>query len=159
MNIKKVDLRKITFGMTSAIITGIAAIGTLFANPNGKMLVIPSLLIFAIADNIADTFSMHMYQDAELLKDKQVWVSTIFNYCARLFVSLIFILILVLFPTYLASILCIIFGLLLLTGVSYIIAKRKKSNPLLMIVEHVGLAVLVLALSTLFGNVIRSQIH
>jgi VIT1/CCC1 family predicted Fe2+/Mn2+ transporter len=159
MDIKKLDLRKVTFGMTSAIITGIAAVGTLFENPNGKMLVIPSLLIFAIADNIADTFGMHIYQDSELLKEKQVWMGTLFNYCARLTVSSLFIAILLVFPTNLASILCIVIGLFLLTIISYIIAQRRQINPVFMILEHVGLAIAVLALSTIAGNVIRSQIH
>ncbi|MCX6730552.1 MAG: hypothetical protein NTZ55_01770 [Candidatus Roizmanbacteria bacterium] len=159
MNIKKVDLRKITFGMTSAIVTGIAAVGTLFANPNGKMLVIPSLLIFAIADNIADTFGMHIYQDSELLKEKQVWMGTLFNYCARLAVSLLFIAILLIFPTVTAAIVCVVIGLFLLTLISYIIAKRRKTNPVFMIVEHVGLAIAVLTLSSIAGNIIRSQIR
>jgi len=156
---KKLDLRKITFGMTSAIVTGIAAIGTLFSNPNGKTLVITSLLIIAVADNIADTFSIHMYQDSELLKEKQVWIRTILNYCVRLFMSLLFIVILFILPTYLASIICIIIGLLLLAGISYIIAKRRKTRPFYMIIEHVGLAIVVLALSMVLGNFIRSQIH
>ena len=156
---QKLDLRKITFGMTSAIVTGIAAVGTLFANPNGKMLVIPSLLIFAIADNVADTFGIHMYQDSELLKNKHVWAGTIFNYSIRLFISLLFIGILLIFPTYVASILCIVIGLFLLMLVSYIIAKQRKTSPLLMIVEHVGLAIIVLTISTIVGSIIRSQIH
>lgn len=159
MNIAKVDLRKITFGITSAVITGIAAIGTLFANPNGKMLVIPSLLIFAVADNIADTFGMHIYQDSELLKENQVWTGTFFNYCARLVVSLLFIGILLIFPTNIASLLCVVIGLFLLTLISYIIAKQRRANPLFMIGEHVGLAIAVLTLSTIAGNIIRSQIH
>ena len=156
---KHIDLRKITFGMTSAIISGIAAVGTLFANPGAKSLIIPSLLIFAIADNIADSFGIHMYQDSELLKNKQVWVGTLFNYLARLLISLLFIGILLIFPPVLASILCIIVGLILLTLVSYLIAQRRKSNPWMMIMEHVGLALVVLILSTTVGSLIRSQIH
>lgn len=156
---KHIDLRKITFGMTSAVVTGIAAVGTLFSNPNGKMLVIPSLLVFALADNIADTFGIHMYQDSEHLKHKQVWTGTIINYCVRLLVSLLFISILFIFPAYLASILCILIGLFLLTAISYIIAKQRSVNPLLMIAEHVGLAIIVLILSAVVGAIIRSQIH
>ena len=156
---KNLDLRKISFGMTSAIISGIAVIGTLFSNPNGKMLVIPSLLVFAVADNIVDTFGIHIYQDSELMKEKQVWVRTIFNYCTRLVVSLIFIFILFVFPTYIASIMCIIIGLVLLVVISYFIAKKKGTNPYLMIGEHVALAVLVLILSSVLGGAIRSQIH
>lgn len=156
---KQIDLRKITFGITSAIITGIASVGTLFANPGGKTLIIPSLLVFAIADNIADTFGIHIYQDSELLKEKQVWTGTFFNYFARLLISLLFIIILLIFPTYLASIFCIIIGLSLLTGISYVIAKQRKISPLSMIIEHLTLAVVVLALSTLLGSIIRSQIH
>jgi VIT1/CCC1 family predicted Fe2+/Mn2+ transporter len=155
----KLDLRKITFGMTSAIITGIASVGTLISNPNGKMIVIPSLLVFAFADNIADTFGIHMYQDSELLKDKQVWLGTFFNYFVRLFISLLFILILIVFPTPIASLLCIAISFFLLILISYYIAKQRKTNPLLMIAEHVGLAVIVLVLSAVFGTFIRSQIH
>jgi len=145
--------------MTSAIIAGIAAVGTLFANPSGKIFVIPSLLIFAIADNIADTFGMHMYQDAELMKEKQVWLSTFFNYSARLATSFIFIGILLIFPPLVASILCIAVGLLLLTLISYAIAKKKKVNPLLMVAEHVGLATGVLILSAVVGDIIRTTIQ
>ena len=145
--------------MTSAVVSGIAAVGTLFANPSGKMFVITSILIFAIADNIADTFGMHMYQDAELLKGKQVWLSTAFNYGARFITSLVFIAILFIFPPFLASVICIAVGLLLLTIISYAIARQKKADPILMIIEHVGLAIGVLILSTIAGNIIRSQLR
>ncbi len=145
--------------MTSAVITGIAALGTLFSNPQAKMFVISSLLIFAVADNIADTFGMHVYQDSELIKEKQVWIGTLFNYVTRLIISLTFIAILLLFPTNIASVLCIGIGIILLTVMSYLIAKRRKSNPVFMIAEHVGLAIVVLLLSSVVGNLIRSQIH
>ncbi len=145
--------------MTSAIIAGIAALGTLFANPNAKMLVISSLLIFAVADNIADTFGMHMYQDSEMIKDRQVWISTLFNYTVRLIISLFFIGVLLIFPTAIATVLCIGIGLILLTVMSYFIAKRKKSNPLMMIFEHVSLAIAVLILSTFFGSLIHTYIR
>ena len=156
---KKLDLRKITFGMTSAIVAGIATVGTLFFNPNGKTIVITSLLIFAIADNIADTYGIHMHQDSELLKGKQVWMGTILNYFVRLCISLFFVILLLVFPTFLASVLCVIIGLLLLALISYRIAKQRKTNPLMTIIEHVGLAIAVLVLSTVVGSVIRSQIR
>lgn len=152
-------LKKITFGMTSAIISGIAAFGTLIANPEAKTLVITSLLVFAFADNIADTFGMHMYQDSEMIKDRQVWMGTFFNYATRLAASLLFIAILLVFPSNIASVLGITIGFILLTVMSYLIAIRRKSSPLGMIAEHIGLALFVLILSTTLGSFIRSQIQ
>jgi VIT1/CCC1 family predicted Fe2+/Mn2+ transporter len=153
---KSLDLRKITFGMTSAIITGIAIVGALFENPTGKMYAITSLLVFAIADNIADTFGIHMYQDAECMKEKEVWLSTIFNYLARLSVSLFFIGIIIVVPSHLASIVCVVTGFILLIVISYVIALQKKRKPFPMIVEHVALAAAVLFLSSEVGKHLRS---
>jgi len=156
---KRIDLRKISFGTTSAIVTGIALIGTLFFNPGGKIAVISSLLIFAIADNIADTFGIHMYQDSELLKEKQVWTGTIVNYVARLAVSLLYIGILLIAPPFIGALLCIGIGFCLLVGISYFIALRRKTSPFVMIVEHTSLAVFVLLISTVVGNIIRSHLR
>jgi len=63
---------KFSFGSTSAIITNVALIMGLNSAKDAKLAIIGSLLVIALADNVSDSFGIHMYQESEGLSQKRV---------------------------------------------------------------------------------------
>lgn len=146
-----------TFGSTSAIITNLGLIFGLHSQVNAKLSIIGGILVIALADNIADSFGIHIFQEAEKVEKKAVWVSTVLNFISRLIVSLSFALIVVLLPMGTAIICATIWGLLLLSVISYLVAKEESANYFLSIFNHLLTAIVVIILSNLVGDYLLSR--
>lgn len=153
----KFDLTKYSFGGTSAIITNLALIIGLNMTVNAKLNIISGLLIIALADNISDTLGIHIYQESEGIKSVNIWISTLTNFVSRLLVSLGFIFIIVILPLNIATIVSIIYGLLVMSVISYIIAINKKINPFMSVFEHILITTVVILLSKYIGGFIISN--
>ena len=143
---------KFIFGATTATIINLGLIVGFGSGINPKLNIISSILVIALADNLTDSLGIHIYQETQELKLKYVWLSTIFNFLTRLFISIIFILIVLVFPLNIATFYSIILGLLLLSVISYLIAKQRNSNPLIAIAEHLALALIVIISSYYLGH-------
>jgi vacuolar iron transporter family protein len=141
-----------SFGATSAIITNLAIITGLDAVANAKFSILSSLLVIAVADNISDALGIHIHQESEILRTKDVWLSTLTNFSARLAISLVFILLVLLLPLRTAVLCSIVYGFFVLAYVSIVIAREKLSSPSLLIAEHVGIPIAVIAASHFLGN-------
>ena len=143
-----------SFGSTSAILTNMAIIIGMDTASNAKLAIIGSLLVIAVADNISDSLGIHIFQESEGLSQKKVWLQTITNFFSRLVTSIGFILIIATLPLNIAIIFSLIYGLLILSLVSYTIALSKKMNPIYSILEHLFIAVIIILLSRFFGSLI-----
>jgi VIT1/CCC1 family predicted Fe2+/Mn2+ transporter len=150
------NLTKFSFGATSAIVTSLALIVSLSKTANPKLSIIGSLLVIAVADNISDSLGIHVYQESQLLNHKVIRASTFFNFLTRFLVILIFILLVAILPMGYAVIVSIAYGISLLAALSYLIAKGQKVNPYLAILQHLAIAVLVIAVSNFLGEWIMS---
>ena len=148
---------RFSFGSTSAIITNLALMAGLHSEANAKINIMGGILVIAIADNISDSFGIHIYQESENIETREVWISTIFNFISRILVSLNFVALILLLPLNAAIISSIIWGLLLLAAVSYMIAKNEAGNPYLAILTHILIAVVVIFLSNLIGDLLVSR--
>ncbi|MCX5750445.1 MAG: hypothetical protein NT099_02045 [Candidatus Saganbacteria bacterium] len=148
---------RFSFGSTSAIITGLALMAGLHSEPNAKISIIGGILVIALADNISDSFGIHIYQESEKIETREVWTSTIFNFIARLIVSLSFIALLWLLPLNTAIISSLIWGLMLLAMISYMVAKNESANPYLSVLTHLLIAVGVIFLSNLVGDLLINR--
>ncbi len=140
-------LAKFSFGVTSAIVTSLAFIVGLSESINSRFAIIISLSVFAVADNISDSLGLHIFQESDLKKSKAVNVSTFSNFFARFMVVVVFISLVAFLPINYAVILSIIFGISLLSILSYFIAKEQKTNPYKSILEHLAIAILTIAVS------------
>jgi len=143
---------RFSFGATSAIITILGLISGLDTLARPRLTIIAGILVIALADNISDSVGIHVYQESEYINNKEVWISTLTNFLTRLFVSLTFILLIAFLPISLAVLSSMIWGLVLLTAISYTIAKHREVNPYLAIFEHIGIAILVIIASHLIGK-------
>ena len=62
--------RAFTFGGTSAIVTSMGLVIGLQSATAPPPTIVSGLLVIALADNISDSLSIHMYQEAERLDGK-----------------------------------------------------------------------------------------
>lgn len=149
---------RFSFGATAAIITNLSLIAGLRTSGHARLSIIGAMLVIALADNISDSAGIHIYQESECVETKEVWLSTFTNFLTRVLVSLTFIS-LVFFLSINAAVICsIIWGLSLLALMSYFIARDKKIDPYLAILEHLGIATIVIIGSNFVGKLIISRI-
>ena len=150
-NIARPTQTRFSFGATSAIITNLGIITGLDTLAHPKLSIIGALLVIALADNMSDSFGIHIYQESEHLSKKEVWLSTLTNFFARLFVSSTFIVLIILLPIKVAAACSVIWGLLILTVMSYAIARQRKMNPYTAILVHTIVALFVVTASKFIG--------
>jgi len=143
---------KFSFGATSAIITNLGLIVGLNTMAHPKLSIIGGILVIALADNIADSLGIHVFQESECIKQSEVWISTATNFLARFFMSLTFIVLVYLLPMDWAIFSSLIWGLSLLGVLSYSIAKKEGRNPVKAMLEHIIIAAAVIAVSHIVGR-------
>jgi VIT1/CCC1 family predicted Fe2+/Mn2+ transporter len=151
-NRRRLEETKFSFGATSAIITNLGLITGLDTLTHPRLSIIGGILLIALADNISDSFGIHIYQESECIGSKEVWLSTLSNFLTRIFVSLVFIILIAALPIGLAVACSMAWGLTLLAVMSYVIAKDRKVNPFQAIFEHISIAIVVITLSHFVGK-------
>ena len=87
--------RTFTFGGTSAIVTSMGLIIGLQSATAPPPTIVSGLLVIALADNISDSPSIHMYQEADRLEGKGAFRTTLANFVSRLLVALSFVFIVI----------------------------------------------------------------
>jgi vacuolar iron transporter family protein len=151
-------IREFSIGMTAAIVTSMGLIAGLAQGGGTKTSIIAGLLIFAVADNISDSLGIHIYKESEGASRKEITLATLGNFIIRLLLALTFVLIIILLDPHDAFIVASIWGLILLTVLSYEIARIKKSNPMREIIYHLIIAIVVIIGSRFIGSFISSQV-
>jgi VIT1/CCC1 family predicted Fe2+/Mn2+ transporter len=148
-SICRIRQTKFSFGATSAIITNMGIIVGLNSVAHPRTAIVGAILVIAIADNIADSLGIHIYQESECLQSREIWFSTMTNFFARLFLSASFIAFVLALPLSVAIVCSIVWGYVLLSLLSYTIAKARGVNTALSIFEHICIATLVIIASSL----------
>lgn len=146
------DLRALSFGGPAAVVTSMGLIVGLDAATAAKGAVIGSVLIVGIADNLTDSLSVHIYQEAERLPQRKAFRTTVANFFARLVAALSFVAILLAVPMPAALYAALAWGFVLLAALSYLLAKLRGANPFAQIWRHSAMAVLVIATSKAIGT-------
>jgi VIT1/CCC1 family predicted Fe2+/Mn2+ transporter len=118
---------------------------------------IGALLLIAIADNISDTLGIHIYQESEAISN-DIKYTDLTNFVTRLIITLSFVLLLILFPTTSAKIISIFWGTIILSTLTYFISKNKGTNPASEIIKHLFIVFIVIVVSQIIGNFIRSLV-
>lgn len=147
------QIRNFSFGATAAIVTSIGLIIGFDAATATKATILSGLLIVGIADNLTDSLSVHIYQESEQLEPRRAFHATLTNFAARLGLSLSFVFLMVILPLRVAVIASILWGLLLLTGLSYVVARTQKLPVLREIAKHVAVAAVVMFSSKMIGHI------
>jgi VIT1/CCC1 family predicted Fe2+/Mn2+ transporter len=146
-----------SFGLTSGTITTLGLMVGLHAGTHSRLAVLGGILTIAIADAFSDALGIHISEEAEGKHTPlEIWASTIFTFLTKFIIAVSFLIPLLVFPLNNAVIVSIIYGLSLIAFFSFYLAKQEKSNPLPVVFEHLLIAVIVISLTHVLGDWIRT---
>ena len=143
----------ITFGLTSAVIKTLGLMVGLHSGTNSKIVVLAGILTIAIADAFSDALGIHISKEAENSQTtRQIWVATISTFLAKFLFAMTFVVPVLLFTLSTAIVMSLIWGLSILTILSYVIAKSQKKPPWKIVGEHLMIAIVVIGITHWVGD-------
>lgn len=136
------------FGATSGVITTIGLIVGLNAGTHSLAAVLGGIFVIAVADAMSDALGIHLAEEAVPGATTQhVWSATISTFLNKFVFALSFAVPLLLLPLDQAVIASLLWGMLVVTVLSYFLAKAQQASPFMVIAEHLGIAIIVVVLS------------
>jgi len=148
------------FGLTSGIITTLGMMVGLHSATSSRLVVLGGILSIAIADSFSDALGIHVSEEADKnKKEKEIWSATLSTFFSKLVFSSTFIIPIIFFPLSLAIKISIIWGLALISILSYYIAITQKTNFIRVISEHLLIAVAVIAITHNIGDFIQAYFN
>ncbi len=147
----------ISFGFTSGIITTLGLIVGLHSSTRSRMIVIGGIILIAISDALSDAMGIHIAEESEHKhSEREIWESTIATFLSKFFFSMTFVVPVLLFQLTTAIIVCIAWGLFLLTILSVYLAVRQGNKPYRSVLEHLLIAIVVVVITHLVGDWVAS---
>ncbi len=157
-------ISSVSFGVTSGVITALGMIVGLNEATSSKLAVFAGIVIIAIADGLADAAGFHLVEEAELENgipkhnSKEIWMTTFYTFLAVCGFILTFAIPVLLLELKTAIFVDIAWGLILLLILNYYIARFKKEDPVRLILGHISLAIFVVLISYIAGNLIAQWV-
>jgi VIT1/CCC1 family predicted Fe2+/Mn2+ transporter len=140
------------FGATSGVITTIGLIVGLNSGTKSITAVLGGILVIAVADAMSDALGIHLAEEANPnTTHSHVWSATIMTFITKFVFSISFAVPLLLLPLATAVMVSVVWGLLVIVVLSYFLALSQGESPFAIIVEHVGIAILVVIFSHYIG--------
>jgi VIT1/CCC1 family predicted Fe2+/Mn2+ transporter len=147
-------LKRFAFGATAAVLTSMALIVGLGSASSGKASIVAGLLIIGIADNLSDTLGIHIHEESDS-RGSDAFSLSVSNYATRLLAVCSFVLLVLILPLGVARVVSLVWGVILLSVLTYFIALARSARPLPEILKHLLVAAAVIALSQVVGSLIR----
>lgn len=145
------------FGTTSGIITTLGLITGLALSTESKTAVISGILTIAVADALSDAFGIHVSQEStNKYSDKAIWKATLMTFLAKFFIALTFLVPVLLLDLKAGMYVSFVWGLSLLVALTFSMSKKEHRNPWAASLEHLVIAIFVLAASYLTGTLINT---
>ncbi len=143
----------ISFGLTSAVITTLGLIVGLHSGTGSKLVVLGGVLTIAIADAFSDALGIHVSEESENVHTtRQIWAATIATFMAKFVFALTFVVPLLLLPLFTAIIVSLVWGLSILTILSYFMARAKGEPAWKIVSEHLLIAIVVITITHWVGD-------
>jgi VIT1/CCC1 family predicted Fe2+/Mn2+ transporter len=147
-----------SFGLTSGIITTLGLMVGLHSGTGSKVAVLGGVLTIAIADAFSDALGIHVAEESENVHSpKEIWEATISTFFSKFLFALTFIIPILLFELSTAILVSIIWGLSVLSIISFGMAKEQGENPWKVVAEHVIIALIVVVITHYVGDWISSR--
>ncbi len=152
-------IASLSFGGTAAIVTSVALIIGLDAATATRSTVVSGLLIVALADNLTDSLSLHVYEESDRrLSSPDAFARTLSNFGARLLLALTFVALVLVLPPGAAAIVSAAWGLLLLVALTWALARERRVHFGTEVAKHVAAALAVIAASRAIGTFINARL-
>lgn len=140
------------FGLTSGIITTLGLIVGLHGTTSSTLVIIGGILTIAIADAFSDSLGIHICQESDNKNTKEVWESTISTFLTKFFFAMTFIVPVLLLDITTAINVSIVWGILIISAISFRIAKRKKEAAWKVVGEHLLITSIVIVTTHFIGD-------
>lgn len=142
-----------SFGLTSGIITTLGLMVGLHSGTHSQLAVIGGILTIAIADAFSDALGIHISEESQNThRAKEIWESTLATFATKFIVALSFVVPVLLLPLATAIVVSILWGLLLLAGLSVHLADQQRIPWWKVVMEHVLIAAVVVVLTHYVGE-------
>ena len=151
-------LTQMSYGGTAAIVTSMGLIVGFDTARASQATLIGSLLLIAVADNLADSLAIHAYQESERLAARQAFHSTVTNFLARFLVAGSFVALVVALPLGRVMPAALVWGMGLLGVLTYFVARHRGVPPLIEVAKHLAVAVVVIVASRAIGTWILAHV-
>jgi VIT1/CCC1 family predicted Fe2+/Mn2+ transporter len=152
------NLTNLSYGGTAAIVTSMGLIVGFDTARASRATLIGSLLLIAVADNLADSLAIHAYQESEHLAARQAFRSTVTNFLTRFLVAGSFVLLALTLPLGRLTPAALVWGLALLGTLTYLVARDRCESPALEVAKHLGVALVVIVVSRAIGTWILARV-
>jgi VIT1/CCC1 family predicted Fe2+/Mn2+ transporter len=143
----------ITFGLTSGVITTLGLMVGLHSGTHSRLVVIGGILTIAIADAFSDALGIHISEESENTHTtKQIWGSTLATFLSKFLFALTLAIPVIILPLTMAIVVSILWGLSILTLLSYFLAQSQGNKPWKVIGEHLLIAIIVITITHFLGD-------
>jgi len=138
--------------LTSGIITTLGLMIGLYSSTNSRMIILSGIFLIAVADAFSDALGIHISTEFENSKLKKgIWEATFSTFLSKLVFALTFVIPVLLFELKTAMIISVIWGVLLISILSFYISKKSNHSPLRIILEHLILTIFVIVVTYYLG--------
>lgn len=142
----------ISFGLTSGVITTLGLIVGLHSGTHSRAIVISGILTIAIADAMSDALGIHVSEEAKNSgPTRHVWEATLATFASKFVIAATFLLPVTVGTLDQAIVLSVAWGLLLLTILSFYVARAQAIAPWQVISEHLFIALFVVVITYVIG--------
>ena len=143
----------ITFGMTSGVITTLGLMVGLHAGTQSQLAVIGGIVVIAIADAMSDALGIHISEESENIhKPREIWEATFSTLFTKLVLAMTFVLPVLFLELQTAILVSVLWGLAVLSVLSFSIAKACKKKAWNVVAEHIFIALLVITITHYVGD-------
>ena len=146
-----------SFGLMSGVITPLGLMVGLNAGTHSRLAVIGGIVTIAVADALSDALGIHIAEESKNSGNvSDIWEATIATFVAKFLIALTFVVPVLLLPLVAAMMVSVIWGLTLLAGLSYFLARAQQIPAWKVIAEHVVIGVSVVAITHYVGAWVHS---
>ncbi len=141
------------FGLTSGVITTLGLMVGLHSGTHSLRAVAGGVLIIAIADAFSDALGIHISEEGENVHSPaEVWIATGVTFLTKFLMALTFLVPVLFCELPLAILLDVVWGLGVLTVLSYQLAKTQGVPSWKVIGEHLVIAGAVITIAHVVGD-------
>jgi VIT1/CCC1 family predicted Fe2+/Mn2+ transporter len=141
------------FGLTSGVITTLGLMVGLHSGTHSLLAVVGGILTIAIADAFSDALGIHVSEEAESVHTpREIWIATGTTFLTKFGMALTFLVPVLLCELPTAIILGVVWGLGVLTVLSYQLARAQRIRPWKVIGEHLVIAGVVITITHVIGD-------
>ena len=143
----------LSFGLTSGVITTLGLMVGLHAGTHSRAVVLGGILTIAVADALSDSMGIHLAEESKNSGQAgDIWEATLATFAAKFVIAGTFVVPVSVRPLDQAIIISVIWGLFLLTTLSFFVARAQAIPPWKVIGEHLFIALCVVAITHAVGD-------